>query len=398
MRAMHRATILDTVRNTGLISRRDIARQTGLSQASITGLTADLIREGLLMEKQTGTYDGGRRPILMALNPDGAHVVGVNLSFSEINVAVIDFEATVKAAHTLPLPPRHHTPQEVTDLIVKAVQACLWESNFSKDRIAGIGLGIPGLIDAASGEIRFLPNYDWRAVNLRDRVQTKLNHPTYIDNSSNTLAMTEQWFGSGRGVDDFLVATIQNGGGLGGVIQGRIHRGHGGTAGEFGHNTIDPEGPLCRCGKKGCIEAYAGNNSILAYARQAAEAGLWSPPDPAQISFETVVQAAEADAEVLRERFAKAGQVLAMGLSHLINLYNPAKIIITGKGVKAGDLLFAPLNKALPDFLSPSFAVPASAVEIVIKPWSDTDWVRGAGALVLQELYKSPVGQVVNNA
>ena len=398
MRAVHRATILDTVRNAGLISRRDIARQTGLSQASITGLTADLIEEGLLMEKKAGAYDGGRRPILMALNPDGAHVVGVNLSFSEINVAVIDFEATVRAAHTLPLPPRHHTPDEITDLIVKGVQACLWESNFAKDRIAGIGLGIPGLIDAASGQIRFLPNYGWKAVNLRDLVQAQLNHPTYIDNSSNTLAMTEQWFGSGRGVDNFLVVTIENGVGLGVVMQGRIHRGHSGTAGEFGHNTIDPDGPPCRCGKNGCIEAYAGNNSILEYARQSAEAGLWRPAVPGQINFEAVVQAAKAGAGVLRERFDKAGQVLAMGLSHLINLYNPARIIITGKGVKAGDLIFDPLHRALPGFLSPSFGEQTASVEIVIKPWSDTDWVRGAGALVLQELYKSPVGQVADSA
>jgi predicted NBD/HSP70 family sugar kinase len=210
--------------------------------------------------------------------------------------------------------------------------------------------------------------------------------------------MTEQWFGSGRGVDNFLVVTIENGVGLGVVMQGRIHRGHSGTAGEFGHNTIDPEGPLCRCGKKGCIEAYAGNNSILAHARQTAEAGLWRPMDPERISFEAVVRAAEAGAAVLRERFSKAGEVLALGLSHLINLYNPAKIIITGKGVKAGDLLFGPLDKALPHFLSPSFGQPASAVDIVIKPWSDTDWVRGAGALVLQELYKSPVGQVADSA
>lgn len=397
MRAMKRATILDTVRNAGLISRRDIARLTGISQASITGLTADLIKEGLLMEKAAGEYDGGRRPILLALNPDGAHVVGVNLSFSEINVVVIDFEASIETAYTLPLAPEPHSAEAITERIVKAVQACLWESNFTKDDIAGIGLGIPGLIDAPSGRIRFLPNYGWEDINLRDLVQAKLNHPTYIENSSNTLAMTEQWFGSGRGVDDFLVVTIENGVGLGIVMQGRLYRGHEGTAGEFGHNTIDPEGPLCRCGKRGCIEAYAGNNSILEYARGAAHRGLWQPEDPNQISFEAVVQAANDGETILRERFAKAGRVMAVGLSHLINLYNPAKIIITGKGVKAGDLLFGPLHTCLPAYISPRFGGATVPVEIVTKPWNDKDWARGAGALVLQELYKSPVGQVATN-
>lgn len=394
---MKRATILDTVRNAGLISRRDIAKQTGISKASITGLTADLIKEELLMEKATGAYDGGRRPILMALNPDGAHVVGVNLSFSEINVVIIDFEASIETAYTLPLAPEPHSAQTITDLIVKAVQACLWESNFTKNRIAGIGLGIPGLIDAPSGRILFLPNYGWENVNLRDLVQSKLNHPIYIENSSNTLAMTEQWFGSGRGVDNFLVVTIENGVGLGIVMQGRLYRGHEGTAGEFGHNTIDPGGPLCRCGKRGCIEAYAGNNSILEYARETARQGLWQPENLEQISFDTVVQAAKSGETVLRDRFAKAGQVLAVGLSHLINLYNPAKIIITGKGVKAGDLLFGPLNASLPEYVSPRFGGSAMAVDIVTKPWNDKDWARGAGALVLQELYKSPVGQITTS-
>ena len=117
VRAMNRATILDTIREAGMIPRIDIARTTGLSQALVTGLTADLIKEGLIIEKKTGESEGGRRPILLALNPDGAYVVGVNLAISEISVVVVNFEATILASHTMPLESTYHSVEDVADRV-----------------------------------------------------------------------------------------------------------------------------------------------------------------------------------------------------------------------------------------------------------------------------------------
>jgi predicted NBD/HSP70 family sugar kinase len=392
MRAINRATILDTIRKAGLIPRRDIALVTGLSQALVTGLTADLIEEGLIIEKKTGPSKAGRRPILLALNPDGAYVVGVNLAIAEINVVIVNFQAQVLASHTLPLEPTHYAVEEIADLIARAVQTCIWEANFTKDRIAGVGLGIPGLVEKESGLIRFLPNYGWSQADLKGLVEAKLNHPVYIDNSSNTVAIAAHWFGQGKGLDDFLMVTIENGVGLGGVINGRLYRGSHGIAGEFGHLTVDPQGPLCRCGKRGCVEAYVGNIAILGEARRAAREGHWNPPDQDRISHDQVLQAARDGSPQLLAIFARAGRMLALGLSYLINLYNPAKIIIAGNGVKAGKMLFGPMEEALPGYLSPNFDT--EPVEIVVQRWTDVDWARGAGALVLQELYKSPVGTV----
>ena len=234
MRAINRSKILETIRTTGMISRIDIARNTGLSQALVTGLTADLIKKGLILEKQAGEYEGGRRPMLLALNPEGAFVVGVNLSVTELSVVIVNFEGVVVASHAQPLEPIRHSVSEIAVSVVRAVQACIWEANFAKEQVSGVGIGLPGLVDPDSGHIRFLPNYGWQNVNLKELVQSKLNHPCYIDNSSNTLALAEQWFGEGKGVDNFLVVTIENGVGLGAVINGRIYRGQEGIAGEFG--------------------------------------------------------------------------------------------------------------------------------------------------------------------
>ena len=115
MRAMNRATVLDIIRASGMISRIDIARTTGLSQALVTGLTADLIKEGLIIEKKTGESEGGRKPILLSLNPDGAYVIGVNLTISEVSAAIANFEASVIASLSLPLEPIYHSAEDITD-------------------------------------------------------------------------------------------------------------------------------------------------------------------------------------------------------------------------------------------------------------------------------------------
>lgn len=395
MRVINRSKMLETIRTVGMISRIDLARTSGLSQALITGLTADLIKEGLIIEKQSGMYKGGRRPMLLALNPEGAFVVGVNLSMNEISVVIVNFEGTVVASNTQPLAPTHHSVAEITDSVVKAVQACIWEANFAREQIGGVGIGIPGLVNPNSGNIRFLPNYGWENVNLKERVQKRLKHPCYVDNSSNTLALAEQWFGAGKGVDNFLVVSIENGVGLGAVISGRIYRGEEGVGGEFGHITIDPDGPECRCGKKGCVEAYVGNIAIMRDAKQAALNGRWDCPAPDGFTYTDVVKAAKDGDAVLRHLFARAGHILGIGISHLIALFDPKKIVITGQGVQAGALIFNDMHATLDQYVSGKFG--RRTVEIMVQEWTEQDWARGAGAMVLQELYKSPVGQVATH-
>ena len=395
MRAINRSKILETIRTSGMISRIDIARTTGLSQALVTGLTADLIKEGLILEKQSGEYEGGRRPMLLALNPEGAFVVGVNLSVTELSVVIVNFEGVVVASYAQALAPIPHSVSEIAVSVVRAIQACIWEANFSKEQVSGVGIGLPGLVDPDSGHIRFLPNYGWQNVNLKELVQSKLNHPCYIDNSSNTLALAEQWFGEGKGIDNFLVVTIENGVGLGAVINGRIYRGQEGIAGEFGHITLNPDGPECRCGKKGCVEAYVGKIAIMRDARQAALDGQWDCENPEHFTYEDVVGAAQNGTAVLRQLFDRAGRMLGVGISHLITLLNPTKIIITGQGVRAGDLIFDVMYSTLENYLSAKFG--RRTTQIIVQQWTKQDWARGAGALVLQELYKSPVGQVTTD-
>lgn len=167
VREYNRYMILSTIRRHGLISRIDISRETGLSQASITGITKELIKEGLIVEEKSGSYKGGRRPILLALNPDGCHVLGVNIELHKINVAVINFQAEVKSFCSMKLEERLFSPEELGEKTKEAIQACVWESGYSKEKISGVGIGIPALVDSVEGIVRYLPMYDWIDVDFR---------------------------------------------------------------------------------------------------------------------------------------------------------------------------------------------------------------------------------------
>lgn len=392
MRAINRFKILQTIRDQQSISRIEISRHTGLSPASVTGITADLIAEGLLIERETGLSEGGRRPILLALNPEGAFTLGLYLSIQGIRTVIVNLEAAILAEHTLPLEIRDYTPEEITDKIAQAAHACIWQAGLAKKQISGVGIAIPGLVDAQSGIIHFLPNYRWTRVNLRDLVQQRLDHPTYIENSANALALAEQWFGEGRGIDNFIVITLEHGVGAGIVIGGQLYRGSKGTAGEFGHMIVCADGPLCRCGQQGCLEAIAGNRAIVLAARQAAAAGLWHPADPQTLTIEEVLEAARRGEHCLVEIYGQAGKMLGVGLVNLIRLFNPAKILISGKGTEAGDLLFKPLQETLDVYLEKTLN---SDTVITIQQWDSKNYARGAGALVLQEIYKSPAHRII---
>lgn len=392
MRAINRAKIIEIIRTHGLISRVDLAAESGLSKASVTGITAELTREGLISEKQSGEYEGGRRPRLLGLNPEGAYVVGVNLSIMEINVVIMNLAADILTTRCEPLEPKRYSVDEITDLMVTTVQSCMWDGNFARDRISGVGIGVPGPVYSGSGIIRFLPNYGWENVNLRDRIQQRLGLPCYIDNSSNTLAAAERWFGIGKGVDNFLVVTLLNGVGLGIVINGHIYRGAEGIAGEFGHTTAVPDGPPCRCGKNGCVESFAGMISLLREAGKAAEQGSWQPDNPKHITFDTLIEELQRGNSVITEIFYKAGRILGQGVANLVALFNPSRIIVTGTVVRAGDHLIEPFKQSLTDHTA-EMCGPVQDL-VYVQQWTNVQWARGAGALVLQELYKSPVSEL----
>lgn len=391
MRAINRFAILHAIRDAKTISRVDLSRKTGLSQATVTSITAELLNEDMLLEQEGGKSIGGRKPVPLALNPKGAYAVGVHLSVDQVCVVLMDLQASILNTHTRELDAGDLSMERVVETLIEAVQACLWEADFSKSQISGLGVAIPGLIDSRTGFVHCIPNYNWKNINLAELLEERIGVPVYVENSANTLVIYEQWFGVGRGIHNFLLITTEHGIGMGMVLNGKIFRGFRGIAGEFGHTVIAEGGPRCRCGETGCLEAICGNNAIIRDAIEAVRRGEWQA-DGKHMDIETILAAAQEGNSALRAIYRKAGRTLGIGISNMLKLFDPEKIIISGKGVLAGDLLFGPMAETLHKDIS---LAGDARTPLCIQEWRPTNYARGAGALVLQEVYESPANRVV---
>jgi predicted NBD/HSP70 family sugar kinase len=387
-KAINQFNILNTIRRSGLISRVEIAQLTGQSKAAVTNVTAHLIKEGTILEKQTKPSGSrGRRRVMLALNPSAAYVVGVKLSAFQLSFAVTNMQADVISSLTVPVRIGKRSAEFVTDLMEEGIRHCVAKAKLGMKMISGIGVGIPGFVDSRKGITYWSPLYSQGNAYLKDLIQDRFKIPTYIENDANTVTLAEQWFGEGMGVDNFIVVTVEHGVGMGIVVNGQIYRGERGIGAEFGHLVIRPGGETCRCGKRGCIESYVADYKVLEAGVKAAQEGRWKYEDISSLTIEDLTDLAAKGEPVLKEIFRHGGEILGLGISGLIQVFNPRKIIIAGEGVRAGKLLFESMHKIIETNTSQELL---ESLEIIIQKWQDTDWARGAASLVLQELYKSP--------
>jgi predicted NBD/HSP70 family sugar kinase len=396
IREINRFNILNAIRNAGAISRVELAELTGQSRAAVTNITARLLEEGLIYTKDTVERvergrARGRKRVRLAINPQAAYVVGVKLSSFRVSLAVTDMQAEVQSHVIVPVRTKERSVEFVANLIEDGIRYCVSEAGLPLEGIAGIGIGLPGFIDSRSGSCFWTPLYKDGKLPLPELLESRFDIPTYIENDTNTVTLAHQWFGEGRGHDNFLVVTIEDGVGMGIVVNGQLYRGAQGFAAEFGHVVLDHKGRPCRCGKRGCIEAYVSNFSIVAAAQQAIEEGRWRGPGQSELNYDAVIAGAEAGDSAPREILEAAGSYLGQGIAGLVQIFNPSRIIMSGDGIRAGDLMFDPMRAAIDTHANLGLR---SDLEVIIHKWRDIDWARGAASLVLQELYKSPFNRV----
>lgn len=383
IQAINRSAVLNAIKAHGPISRTDVAKRTGLSAATVSGITANLIENGLVLEKEAGDSSGGRRPILLVLNPRGGFVIGLKLTETHITGALTDLEANVITKLTKALPA--HDIDQVVIAIEQTVKHFLAEGGILEEQLLGVGIGMAGIIDSIHGVLRYSPIFGWHDIPLGDMLQSRLQVPIYIDNDVNTLTITEQWFGKGQGIDNFLTITIGRGVGMGIVVNGQIYHGGKGGAGEFGHTVVEPDGDLCECGKRGCLETYVSDPALM----RLANAAIKRQEITGKIDdMDDLLQIARLGDPGAAEIFGRAGEVLGRGVANLINVLSPDLIIISGEGVRAGDLLFVPMYESIERCVMSDLA---GDTEIQIDAWDDDAWARGAAGLVLRHLFESPI-------
>lgn len=386
IRDLNRAAILGAVGRHGPISRADTASRLGLSPATVTAITRDLLADGLLAEVDQAPSRGGRPGILLALVGDAAQVVGLKVAANHVLGVRADLNGVELERFGGPIE-LGGDPAEAIALVLEAAlaRAATPDPNANgsavPSRVLGIGLGVPGIVDQQRGTVRS-PHLGWDALPLGPALQARLGVPVLIDNDVNTLAIAERLDGRGRDLEHFVTVTIGPGVGLGIVVGGEIYRGADGAAGEFGHVRVVEDGPACVCGRRGCLEAIVGDSALVRDAR-ARGVELGTDDEAAVATLRVLADAGDGRARAI---FAHAGETLGRAVGGLVAILGPQSVLLSGEGTQAWPLLEAAFREAYADGV-----LGGQPPRVEVDPWDDARWARGAAALVLQATFRSPI-------
>lgn len=326
LRRHNTAAVLRLIWEEGL-SRADVSRRTGLSRSTVTGIVQQLIDLGLVAEGPCQRSKGGRPPTLLRVVEDFRHLVGVELGASHCSVVLTDLRGRILRRADADLDVQQD-PVGTQACMIKLIEAVLAAQGLDNADLAGIGLAVPCPL---SGPDRLDPNIlpRWQDQTPAAMLAEIFGVPVITENDANLGALAELWWGAGKDVGDFCYIKVATGVGAGHIIGGSVYRGAGGIAGEIGHTAIDPNGPLCRCGLRGCLEAMVGREQL--------ERRLGMP-------LQTIIQAAHAREPVVLKGLAEAGEYLGIAVANLLNLLNPSRVVIGGALTHAGDALLEPIR------------------------------------------------------
>ncbi|MEV6950477.1 ROK family transcriptional regulator [Streptomyces sp. NPDC051183] len=336
LRRGNRSAVLQRLYFGGPMSRQELGPATGLSSGSVSNVVGELVADGLLEEAGVVDSDGGRPRTLLRVAPGSAHMIGIDVGETRVRVELFDLTLTELARTEMPLKPRGcYDVGPIVDHVRSGIATVLAEAGVGTERLLGVGVGVPGIVDrdAPGGAVVHGQTIGWDAVPLEALLRATgavpPEVPYIIDNGARTLGQAEMWFGAGRGARDAVVVLFGSGVGASLITDGSPEGGNTeGTPLEWGHLTVSVRGRRCRCGALGCLEAYTGAESLLArWAERGGGAGAAVDEEEA---LSALLAAADAGDAVAREVLDETAEYLGAGLSDVINLFQPERILIGG--------------------------------------------------------------------
>lgn len=380
MKKINQQEILKLIHNKGPISRSEIAEITGLVPATVSNIVKEFIHMNLVKEAARGVSNGGRKPILLEINPLGAYVMGLEWGISEIKGVLLNLNSETVMSKCVEV--NNFEPEN----FVQATEEMINEffSHLSNaQKVLGIGIGLHGLVDVKEGISLYAPHFHWENINIKQILSERLDLPIFLDNDVRVMAMGEKWSGPNREIENFIF--INSGLGIGSaiVIKNELLYGRDSAAGEFGHMTIVEDGPVCSCGNNGCLESLVSINRLV------------SEYDPAyssiksyynlQRKWEEMVEKAHSGDQKALQIINNAGEYLGTGISNLVNLINPQAIVIGGELIKARDIILPTIREQVK---RQSLKIPGDHLQIMTATFGENSGPFGAATMVLQKLMK----------
>ncbi|WP_035844866.1 ROK family protein [Kitasatospora azatica] len=383
LRRANRAVLLRRLWFHGPLARQDLIHHTRLSPGAVSTVTGELIEDGLLVEAGTLGSDGGRPRVLLRVDPSARQVIGVDIGETRVRVELYDLDLTERARVEVALTPGQHDPAAALAALADGLRTVTAQATAP---LLGLGIGVPGVVEHGPETLVHGQTTGWRAVPLARLIGEFTELPVHIDNGATTMGQAELWFGAGRGARTAVIALLGSGIGASLVLDGAPYRGVGGSAGEWGHTTVQAGGRACRCGALGCLEAYVGATALVERyhelggrdsgdGEEATLAAVLAAASPSSTADVTSVSAAQ---KVLEE----AGEYLGIGLGNLINLVNPELIVLGGwAGLLLGGELLPHIQQAAARH---ALRHPFSQARIVLGELGPDAVARGAATLPVE--------------
>lgn len=374
-RDLNRSAVVRLIVSSGPIARTQIAKTLGLSPATVTAVTRELLDQGIVRVAERAPSKGGRPALLLELVGGAASAFGVKIAPDHVFGVRVDLEARIVEQYEAPF-------DALADAAVDRLTEILgdWIRQLPDDPpLLGLGLGVAGVFDARTGTLDS-PLLGWRNLRLAQIVQEALGLPVFVDNDVNTLAVAERLYGRGHDVENFLTVTIGRGVGLGIVTGGDIYRGFGGGAGEFGHTFAVEDGAVCSCGKRGCLETVVADPALIDEARRV---GVLTERD----GIERLRELANEGQLQARQIYHDAGAKLGRAVADLVNVLGPELVLVSGEGTQAWPYLAEAFGAAYAANVFP----PLGSVPVEVDPWDESKWAIGAATLVLRSTFGAPL-------
>ncbi|GAA4187647.1 ROK family transcriptional regulator [Streptosporangium oxazolinicum] len=334
LRRSNRAAVLRALYLGGPASRQQLSEVASLSPATVSNVVGELLAYGVIYEAGQAESQKGRPRVLLRINTSHGYVIGIDVGETHVRVELFDLEMNRQAKIEYALRPARHDPEIVVRHILAGIELVLSEAGITPGQVLGVGVGVPGVVEKGPDAVIHAPSFGWDAVPLGKLLREGTSLPLYVDNGAKSMGQAELWFGAGRGAQHVVTVLIGSGVGASIIADGVTYLGANSSAGEWGHTKIMADGRACRCGGRGCLEAYVGAKSILE------RAGLWSETIDEPTALAGLLSSGS---PVIEETV----NYLGIGLANLINLFNPERIVIGGwAGVLLGERLLVKIRQA----------------------------------------------------
>ena len=393
VRKLNNNIIIEVLRNQAPVSRANLSAITGLNRSTVSSIIDELIEGGWVRETSYQTNKIGRPGLLLEIDPQGGFAVGVEIGVDFLLCIITDFATKViwrKQIQTDPDEGQTAILQRTFDLIAEGIEIGKKECN----RLLGIGIAIPGLVDVRSGILKFAPNLKWKDTPLRLILNQQFHAPVYIENDGNAAALGEYYFGAAHGTKNFIYIAAGYGLGSGIIVDGQLLRGNKGYASELGHMTYDPKGAPCSCGKRGCYETIIGPRAVIESVKKLVrEKGpdktiiKISKEENNNFNYDAVVNAAREKDQIAIDALKDVGCKLGLIVSYLVNIFDPRMVILGGALNYAKDFIQPVVEKVVREN---ALQLCQEDLEITNSELGQDASVMGAIALVLENLEKVP--------